>query len=133
MHPRTFLRLEGLAVAAAALAAYSLLGGPLWLLVVLALAPDLSMAAYAAGPRLGALGYNVVHSYALPLALAGLGIWFGASLALQVATVWIAHIGFDRLAGYGMKHEAGFKHTHLSATALAAETVDDPVEPAATD
>ena len=113
MHPTHFLRLEGLAVGAAALAAYVLLGGPLWLLVVLALAPDLSMIAYAAGPRLGSLGYNVAHAYALPLGLAGLGLWIDAVLALQVAAVWIAHIGIDRLAGYGMKYETGFEHTHL--------------------
>lgn len=129
--PSRFLRLEGLAVAAAALGAYVLLGGPLWLLVVLALAPDLSMIAYAAGPRRGALGYNIVHSYALPLGLAGLGLWFDAVLALQVAAVWVAHIGVDRLVGYGLKYETGFKHTHLSgASPVAAE---DPFVPSTAD
>lgn len=128
MRPTHLLRLEGLAVAAAALAAYFLLGGPLWLLVVLALAPDLSMLAYLAGSRLGSLGYNVAHTYALPLGLAGLGLWFEAVLALQVAAIWAAHIGLDRLAGYGLKYETGFKDTHLSAPAeLAVAAVDDTV------
>lgn len=114
MQPTHFLRLEGLAVAAGALAAYVGLGGPLWLLLVLALAPDLSMVAYLAGPRTGSLGYNVVHTYVLPLGLAGLGIWLDSALALQVAAVWAAHIGLDRLVGYGLKYPTGFKETHLN-------------------
>lgn len=123
MQPTQFLRIEGLAVLAGALAVYFWLGGPVWLLLVLALAPDLSMAAYAAGPRLGSLGYNVVHTYLLPLGLAGLGLWFDAVLALQVAAVWAAHIGADRLAGYGLKYETGFKATHLGAQPVPATVV----------
>jgi hypothetical protein len=26
--------------------------------------------------------------------------------------VWIAHIGFDRLLGYGLKYDTAFKDTH---------------------
>lgn len=115
MRPTQFLRLEAAAVLAAALAAYGWLDGPVWLFVVLILTPDLSMLAYLAGPRLGSLGYNVAHLYAWPVLLGGVGIWFDAVLATQVAAVWAAHIGMDRLAGYGLKHETGFKDTHLSA------------------
>jgi len=65
MRPRTILRIEGLTVLVAALAAYL---GPLWLLAVLALAPDLSMLGYLAGPRIGSYAYNLVHTYVLSLA-----------------------------------------------------------------
>ncbi|QSG13678.1 DUF4260 family protein [Halapricum desulfuricans] len=46
MEPRTYLRLEGVTVFVSALAAFFVLDGPLWLLVVLALAPDLAMVGY---------------------------------------------------------------------------------------
>jgi hypothetical protein len=114
MKTRTVLRIEGLAVLAVALAAYAWLGGPLWLLAVLALAPDLSIAGYLAGPRVGRGAYNLAHTYTLPLALGVVGLWTGAVGAMLVATVWAGHIGADRLVGYGLKHETGFGDTHLS-------------------
>ena len=71
------------------------------------------MLAYLAGPRAGAAGYNLVHTYmpALALALAG----FFASLACgdRRGLIWIAHIGFDRALGYGLKYSTGFGDTHL--------------------
>lgn len=114
MEPRTFLRVEGLAVLAMVLSAYFSLDGPIWLLAVLALAPDLSMIGYFSGPRFGSLSYNIVHTYTLPLALGSLGIWADNRQALLVALIWAGHIGMDRLAGYGLKFESGFKDTHLS-------------------
>lgn len=114
MEPRTFLRIEGLTAFLLAVAGYVALGGPFWLLVVLALAPDLSMLGYLAGSRIGSLTYNVVHTYTLPLALGGVGLWVDSRLALFVALVWAGHIGADRLVGYGLKFESGFKNTHLS-------------------
>lgn len=121
MHPRQYLRVEGGAVLIAALAAYTLLQGPLWLLAVLALAPDLSMVGYLAGKRVGALTYNAIHTYVLPLALAGAGVWTGTDLAVLGGVVWIGHIGADRLFGYGLKYESGFEETHLSSTPAAAD------------
>jgi len=114
MEPRHFLRVEGLAVLAGALGVYFGLGGPLWLLAVLALAPDLSMLGYLAGPKRGSLAYNVAHTYAVPLAIGGVGYWVDSRLALLVVAVWVGHIGADRLFGYGLKFESGFEETHLS-------------------
>ena len=31
----------------------------------------------------------------------------------RLALIWAAHIGFDRLLGYGLKYGAGFGFTHL--------------------
>jgi len=108
------LRLEGAAIGVGALAAYYLVGGPLWLLAVLALAPDLAMAGYAAGPVVGARTYNAVHVYAAPVALALLGVAGDVALAQQAALVWAGHIGFDRALGYGLKSDTGFGDTHLT-------------------
>ena len=114
MGPRMFLRVEGLAALGIALGGYFTLNVPVWLLVVLALAPDLSMIGYLSGPRLGSLSYNIVHTYTLPLALVSLGFWADTRMALLVALIWAGHIGADRLVGYGLKFESGFKNTHLS-------------------
>ena len=127
--PRTVLRVEGAAVFAAALAAYFfVLDGPLWLLVVLALAPDLAMVGYLAGPRIGAATYNAAHNYLPPLALAGLGVWLGSDPALWGAAVWVGHVGADRAVGYGLKYATGFGDTHLGR-----QSTSGPVEPVVTD
>src|SRR6478672_198475 len=71
---RGWLRLEGAAAFAAGLALYGWLGGP-WLLVIpLLLVPDLSAVGYLRGPRLGAFTYNLVHNWALGLAVLGLAV-----------------------------------------------------------
>lgn len=114
MTPRRLLRAEGLAAFLVALGAYFLvLDGPLWLLVVPALAPDLSMLGYLRGPRVGSATYNLVHTYVLPLALGAAGVWTGNALAMQVAAIWAGHIGADRAVGYGLKYPTGFEDTHL--------------------
>jgi hypothetical protein len=107
------LRAEGLAVLVAALAVYFDSGYGWLLLVVLALAPDLSMAGYLGGPRAGAIAYNAAHTYVLPVALAVAGVLAGSDLAVQLALVWLAHLGADRLLGYGLKYPTEFKDTHL--------------------
>lgn len=115
MEPRHLLRAEGLAVVAGSLWLYFALDGPLWLLVVLALAPDLSMVGYLRGPRVGSLVYNVIHTYTLPFVLGAVGYWTGVRVAILAAAVWAAHIGVDRLFGFGLKFDSGFSDTHLSS------------------
>ena len=111
--PCRLLHLEGLAVLVGALVLYFDAGYGWLLLVVLALAPDLSMLGYVAGPRAGALAYNLAHTYVGPVALGVAGVLSGANLATQVALIWLAHIGADRLLGYGLKYPTSFKDTHL--------------------
>jgi hypothetical protein len=111
--PRSLLHLEGGAVAVAALVIYFWAGHPWWLILVLALAPDLAMASYAAGPRIGAVAYDVVHTYALPVGLGTVGVLAGTDAAVAVALIWLTHIGVDRAIGYGLKYPSGFKDTHL--------------------
>ena len=44
---------------------------------------------------------------------ASLGVFAGGDLAVQVALIWVAHIGVDRALGYGLKYPTGFADTHL--------------------
>jgi hypothetical protein len=112
--PRVLLRLEGLAVFAGAIAVYLDADYSVLALVLLFLAPDLSFLGYLAGPRTGAVAYNAVHTYVAPVALGAVGLVADGDVAVQVALIWIAHIGIDRLLGYGLKYPTEFKDTHLN-------------------
>ena len=107
------LRAEGLAIFVAGVLTYLQLNGhPLWLLPLL-LVPDVSMVGYLAGPRMGAITYNLVHNLALALALLAIG-WFSAVAPLALAgAIALAHVGMDRSLGYGLKLPTDFKDTHL--------------------
>jgi hypothetical protein len=107
------LRLEGLLMFLGAVALYPALGGNWVLLVVLILAPDLSMLGYLINVRVGAALYNFVHTFLLPGALFALGYALSAPLAMQIALIWFAHIGMDRMLGFGLKYPTEFKDTHL--------------------
>jgi hypothetical protein len=120
--PRTFLRGAGLAALGIALGGYLTLDGPVWLLISLGLAPDLSMIG-CAGPRAGSLSYNIAHTYTPPIALGSFGFWADVRMALLVALIWAGHIGADRLVGYGLKFESGFKNAHLPTQPAPLESL----------
>jgi Domain of unknown function (DUF4260) len=111
--PRVLLRLEGLAVLVGALVLYFDADFGWVLLVVLFLAPDLSFLGYILGPRTGALCYDAVHTEIFPIALGTAGVVGNAEPAIKIALIWLAHIGMDRLLGYGLKYPTEFNDTHL--------------------
>lgn len=100
---RWWYRAEGLAVFVAALVLYFQVDGVWWLLLVLALAPDLSALGFVAGPRVGSLTYNLAHTYVGPVALATIALVTDWRLGLQLALIWLAHIGIDRAVGYTLR------------------------------
>ncbi|HEY4246784.1 MAG TPA: DUF4260 domain-containing protein [Lacunisphaera sp.] len=112
--PKVLLHLEGLAILAAAGAAYAVQGASWWTFAILFLAPDLTIAGYAFGVRIGTAAYNLGHTYAMVGAFWLIGHFTHASTALPFSLIWLAHIGFDRLLGYGLKYPTAFKDTHLS-------------------
>lgn len=109
-------RIEGglLGLAGLAIAIYAQPGWPWWLWLVMLLWPDLSMAGYAAGNRVGAFVYNAFHLYAWGplLMLAGLAMG-GGTAVIAAGALWLAHVGIDRALGYGLKLPGGFRDTHL--------------------
>jgi hypothetical protein len=110
---RAILRLEGAAAFAAAVALYVHAGFSWPLFALLILAPDLAMLPYLIGPRVGAFAYNLVHTYALALPFAVAAFAFGSPVATAIGLIWIAHIGMDRMLGYGLKYPSRFGDTHL--------------------
>jgi len=115
------LRGEGAAALLASVLAYHALGGGWLLFAVLFLAPDLSMLGYLVNPRLGAACYNVGHSYLAPALLGVIGWLAGGEMWWSLALIWSAHIGFDRLLGYGLKYPSAFGPTHLGWKGRRAE------------
>ena len=69
--------------------------------------------AYLVGPRAGAAAYNATHAYLCALTLLAAGVLGAQPLLLGLALIWCAHIGFDRMLGYGLKYSVGFHSTHL--------------------
>ena len=110
---RTWLRIEGAAAFAVATGVYLRFGGSAWVLIPLLLAVDLSMAGYVAGPRVGAIAYNAFHSWALGFVLLAVGLVAGSDIVVVAAAVLVAHVGMDRMAGYGLKYPTAFADTHL--------------------
>ena len=107
------LRLEGAVALGAAMLAYRATGASWGLFAGLFLLPDLSMLGYLANRRLGAAIYNAGHTYLAPAALAALGWATNTPALFAPALIWAAHIGFDRLMGYGLKYGTAFGATHL--------------------
>ena len=97
----------------AASAAYALVGSGWAFFALLFLAPDLSMLGYLGGRKVGAAAYNLGHSYILPTMLAACGVVMSQPILLSLSLIWVAHIGFDRMLGYGLKYATAFGHTHL--------------------
>jgi hypothetical protein len=59
-----------------------------------------------------------------PMTLMVTGLALASPLVLSIAMIWLAHIGFDRALGYGLKYSAGFGFTHLGRIGKdAAKTV----------
>ncbi|MGR9086561.1 MAG: DUF4260 domain-containing protein [Gammaproteobacteria bacterium] len=117
--PYVIIKLEGLAVLLLAVAifwqqsfSWSLFGSTVLL-------PDLALFGYLVNAKLDARLYNVTHAKLLPSALAVAAIITSNALISALSLIRFAHIGFDRMLGYGLKFPEGIKVTHLGTIAKA--------------
>jgi hypothetical protein len=111
--PKFLLHVEGLVALLTAGILYRHLGASWGWFALLFLAPDLSMAGYLLGKKAGAGIYDAAHTYLGPFLVWTITLASGHAMLLPICLIWVAHIGFDRLLGYGLKYETGFKDTHL--------------------
>ncbi len=107
------LRAESVAIGAVGVVLWFAQGGNLIWLVPAWLAPDLSIAGYIAGPRVGAVVYNLAHNLVVALAVLGLGFLIASPPLVLAGAILIAHIGLDRTSGFGLKYATSFQDTHL--------------------
>jgi len=113
MHTKWWLRIEDAGILVAAVLLCFRVDARWYVFAAMALAPDLGILGYLIGPRFGAVTYNATHIHVVPLALGLLAMKAATPVLQAVALVWIAHIAFDRLAGFGLKMPSGFADTHL--------------------
>jgi Domain of unknown function (DUF4260) len=112
---KNWQRFEGGLIFLSGLSIYSLHADimPWWVCVLVFFAPDISFAGYAFGARVGSVVYNFVHIYAFGTLLIAFGLLQTVPLMLGLGALWLAHSGFDRLLGYGLKSPDSFSITHL--------------------
>ncbi len=93
---------------------------PWWLLLILLLTPDLGAFGYLAGPRFGAISYNLLHHKGVALAIFLIGA-FSFNQYFQIAGLLIfTHSSLDRVFGFGLKYPDSFSNTHLGPIGKAA-------------
>lgn len=109
----TLIKLEEAALFSLGIFLFSVLDFEWWWFAALLLVPDLSMLGYLAGNKAGAWAYNLFHHRGIAVAIYLMGI-YAAEPWLQLAGVMLfSHSSMDRMFGYGLKYEKGFKFTHL--------------------
>jgi len=123
---RWILRLEGLAMLAMAVAAYSQYGMGWKVFFIYFLLPDVGFIGYLLGPQVGAVTYNLTHSSVGPVVCLLVALITASPVTIAIGLIWLAHIGFDRALGYGLKYSQGFRFTHLG---LIGRTRDNPTNP----
>ena len=115
--PGFLLRLEGGLDLALSLIFYQAIHANWLLFVGLLLVPDLSMLGYLRGVRLGTICYNLLHTLIGPFLLIAYAYLTRSLWVLPYALIWTAHIGLDRVLGFGLKYPTGFRDTHLKEIA----------------
>lgn len=114
MSPKALLHIEGLFILLLCLLFYYT-GGFSWILfIVLLFTPDLTALGYLVNIKIGTFTYNLVHTYTFSLILILLGVLFSFYILVAIGIIFTAHIGMDRLCGFGLKYPTEFKDTHLN-------------------
>lgn len=92
---------------------FSLLDFQWWWFLVLILAPDIGMVGYLFGPKIGAASYNIFHHKGVAVLIYLVGSYLSLPLWQLVGAILFSHSAMDRILGYGLKYDRGFKYTHL--------------------
>jgi hypothetical protein len=110
---KTIIKLEEIALFILGVYLFTFLSFQWWWFLVLILAPDLSMLGYVFGNKTGAFSYNVFHHKGIALLIYALGCYLSIESIQLAGIVLFSHSAMDRMFGYGLKYEKGFKYTHL--------------------
>jgi Domain of unknown function (DUF4260) len=111
--PEILLRIEGAFDLALSLIFFEAIQGNWLLFILLLLVPDLAMLGYLGGARMGTVCYNLAHTLAGPFLIVAYAYLMKSLWLLPYALIWTAHIGLDRMPGFGLKYPTRFGDTHL--------------------
>ncbi|SKB59674.1 protein of unknown function [Salegentibacter holothuriorum] len=107
------LKLEELAMLVLGIFAFSQLDFAWWWFLVLFFTPDFGMLGYLFNNEIGAFIYNLFHHKGLAILIWFLGFYLQNEVFQLIGVILFSHAAFDRILGYGLKYEKGFKFTHL--------------------
>ncbi|WP_174612727.1 DUF4260 domain-containing protein [Virgibacillus ihumii] len=110
---KIFLHVEGLVVLALSTYFYFYLQFGWLMFAILLLAPDLSVLGYLKNNKVGSVLYNLFHTYSIPVVIIIYSVLVHNHISLMIGLIWIAHIGLDRMLGYGLKYPTKFQDTHM--------------------
>lgn len=75
--------------------------------------PDAGAIGYVKSHKLGSSLYNLTHWIIWPLMLGTIGLLTDHNIAKMVAIIWITHVMFDRMLGWGFKTGGSFYETAM--------------------
>lgn len=84
-----------------------------WWFIVCFFVPDISMLGYVLGNRVGAMLYNFFHHKGIAILFYLTGCFLENEILQFTGALLLSHSSFDRIFGYGLKYNQGFKFTHL--------------------
>lgn len=107
------LKIEELAMFLLGIFFFGYLNLEWWWFLALFFVPDLGMLGYLYGNKTGAGMYNLWHHKGLAIVLGVAGYILGDQILQMAGIILFSHASFDRMLGYGLKYDRGFKFTHL--------------------
>ncbi|MDE3742639.1 DUF4260 domain-containing protein [Maribacter polysaccharolyticus] len=110
---KILIKLEEFMMFTLGLFMFGLLGYQWWWFLVLIMVPDIGMVGYLFGNKAGAIAYNVFHHKGLTIVLYFAGMFFSSPIIQLAGVILFSHAALDRVLGYGLKYNKGFKYTHL--------------------
>ncbi|SCY40256.1 protein of unknown function [Nonlabens sp. Hel1_33_55] len=108
------VRSEGIAYLGTGFILYAVFFDNWWLFAGLFLYPDIGMLGYTINTKIGAITYNIFHHNLTVMVLLIGGFVMEQETVMMLGVVMLAHIGFDRILGFGLKYPDAFKNTHLN-------------------
>ncbi|RXI96423.1 DUF4260 family protein [Anaerobacillus alkaliphilus] len=111
---KVLLHIEGFAILSLSVYLYGYFQFSWLLFFILLFAPDIAMVGYVISNKVGSVAYNLFHTYSVPIILILVSVMFSNLTLLSIGFIWSAHIGMDRMLGYGLKYSTAFKDTHLN-------------------
>jgi hypothetical protein len=110
---KTMIKLEELGLFIFGIYLFNQLNYQWWWFLALILAPDISMIGYLGNNKIGAVCYNIFHHRGIAIIVYLSGIFFSNAMVQLTGIILFSHASMDRIFGYGLKYETGFKFTHL--------------------
>ncbi len=110
---KNILKLEEAAMLVFCVYALSLYHVSWWVYLLVLIAPDISFIGYTGGNTIGAVCYNLFHHKGIAIAVFFAGFILKNEWIQVAGIILFGHSSMDRMFGYGLKLNQGFKYTHL--------------------